>query len=94
MQRHFPLKEFDIDYIKIDRSFISNLNSNATDRALVEAIIVMAHKLDIKTIAEGVETEEQQNLLHGFGCDYVQGFLYSPPVPTGEFEKMLLSVAQ
>ncbi len=88
------LKEFDIDYIKIDRSFISNLSSNATDRALVEAIIVMAHKLDIKTIAEGVETEEQQNLLHGFGCDYVQGFLYSPPVPTIEFEKMLLSVAQ
>lgn len=85
------LKEFDIDYIKIDRSFISNLSENPIDRALVEAIIMMAHKLDIKTIAEGVETEEQQNLLIGFGCDYVQGFLYSPPVPIEEFEKLIKS---
>ncbi|MCE7915128.1 MAG: EAL domain-containing protein [Nitrosomonas sp. PRO4] len=85
------LKEFDIDYIKIDRSFISNLSENPIDRALVEAIIMMAHKLDIKTIAEGVETEEQQNLLIGFGCDYVQGFLYSPPVPIEEFEKLIMS---
>lgn len=84
------LKEFDIDYIKIDRSFISNLSNNPIDRALVEAIIVMAHKLDIKTIAEGVETKEQQNLLIGFGCDYVQGFLYSPPVPVEEFEKLII----
>ncbi len=85
------LKEFDIDYIKIDRSFISNLSENPTDRALVEAIIMMAHKLDIKIIAEGVETEEQQNLLIGFGCDYVQGFFYSPPVPIEEFEKLIVS---
>jgi len=84
------LKEFDIDYIKIDRSFISNLNNNSIDRALVEAIIVMAHKLDIKTIAEGVETKEQQDLLIGFGCDYVQGFFYSPPVPVEEFEKLII----
>ncbi|WP_297324026.1 EAL domain-containing protein [Nitrosomonas sp.] len=83
------LKEFDIDYIKIDRSFISNLNNNPIDRALVEAIIMMAHKLDIKTIAEGVETQEQQNLLIEFGCDYVQGFLYSPPIPIEEFEKLI-----
>jgi diguanylate cyclase (GGDEF)-like protein/PAS domain S-box-containing protein len=83
------LKKFDIDYLKIDRSFISQLMDNATDRALVEAIIVMAHKLDIKTIAEGVETKEQRDLLVHFGCDYVQGFLYSEPV-TGEiFEELL-----
>lgn len=84
------LKEFDIDYIKIDRSFISNLNNNLIDLALVEAIIVMAHKLDIKTIAEGVETEEQQNLLMGFGCDYLQGFFYSPPIAIEEFEKLII----
>jgi len=84
------LKEFNIDYIKIDRSFISNLIHNTTDRALVEAMIVMAHKLDIKTIAEGVETNEQQDLLIEFGCDYVQGFLYSPPVPATEFEDLIL----
>ena len=84
------LKEFDIDYIKIDRSFISNLSNNATDRALVEAIIVMAHKLDIKTIAEGVETNAQQDLLIHFDCDYVQGFLHSPPVPVEEFERLIV----
>jgi diguanylate cyclase (GGDEF)-like protein/PAS domain S-box-containing protein len=83
------LKKFDIDYLKIDRSFINQLMDNATDRALVEAIIVMAHKLDIKTIAEGVETKEQQDLLVHFGCDYVQGFLYSTPITKDAFEKLL-----
>jgi EAL domain-containing protein (putative c-di-GMP-specific phosphodiesterase class I) len=62
---------------------------NETDRALVEAIIVMAHKLDIKTIAEGVETKEQRDLLVHFGCDYVQGFLYSAPVTEEAFEALL-----
>jgi len=84
------LKKFDIDFLKIDYSFVHQLMGNATDRALVEAIIVMAHKLDIKTIAEGVETEAQQDLLTHFGCDYVQGFLYSIPVPQQEFEQLLI----
>lgn len=84
------LKKFDIDYLKIDRSFISQLMDNATDRALVEAIIVMAHKLDIKTIAEGVETKEQQDLLVHFGCDYVQGFLYSIPIVQQAFGQLLV----
>lgn len=83
------LKQFDVDYLKIDRSFISNLIEDASDRALTEAIIVMAHKLGIKTIAEGVETNAQRELLISFGCDYAQGFLYSPAVPADEFEKML-----
>lgn len=85
------LKKFDIDYLKIDRSFISNLISNETDRALVEAIIVMAHKLDINTIAEGVETMEQQDLLIQFGCDYAQGFYYSEAISVEEFEKLLVN---
>lgn len=84
------LKKFDIDYLKIDRSFINQLIDNATDRALVEAIIVMAHKLDIKTIAEGVEKKEQQDLLMYFGCDYVQGFLYSTPIPAEAFRKLII----
>lgn len=83
------LKAFDIDYLKIDRSFTANLTSNMTDNALVEAIILMAHKLDIKTIAEGVETQEQQDLLIELGCDYVQGYFYSSPVPVEEFEKLI-----
>lgn len=84
------LKKFDIDYLKIDRSFINQLIDNATDRVLVEAIIVMAHKLDIKTIAEGVETKEQEDLLVHFGCDYVQGFLYSIPIAQRAFEQLLV----
>lgn len=83
------LKRFDIDYLKIDRSFIKDLELDAHDKALTEAIIVMAHKLGIKTIAEGVETEGQLGLLKSFGCDYVQGFLYSPAVPAAEFVKMI-----
>lgn len=83
------LKQFDIDYLKIDRSFISGLTNHDSDQALTEAIIVMAHKLGIKTVAEGVETAGQLNLLRSFGCDYAQGFWYSPAVPATEFEKML-----
>lgn len=83
------LKQFDIDYLKIDRSFVKDLEKNEDDKALTEAIIVMAHKLGIRTIAEGVETEQQRDLLKSFGCDYVQGFLYSPAVPAAEFEKMV-----
>ena len=83
------LNKFDIDYLKIDRSFISKLTEDKSDEVLTGAIIVMAHKLGIQTIAEGVETKAQRDLLVSFGCDYVQGFLYSPPVPKEEFEKML-----
>ncbi|HKB59344.1 MAG TPA: EAL domain-containing protein [Gallionellaceae bacterium] len=83
------LKRFDIDYLKIDRSFVQQLAENASDRALTEAIVVMAHKLGIKVIAEGVETAVQRDLLAGLGCDYLQGYLYSPPVPQGQFIDML-----
>jgi diguanylate cyclase (GGDEF)-like protein/PAS domain S-box-containing protein len=83
------LKKFDIDYIKIDQSFVRGLTHNTGDLALCEAMIVMAHKLDMKVIAEGVETNKQQTLLKGIGCDYAQGFLLSKPVPADEFEKLL-----
>ena len=85
------LKQFDIDYLKIDHSFILTLTEDSSDKALVEAIIVMAHKLGIKTIAEGVETVAQRDQLAAYGCDYAQGFLYSRPVPAAEFEKLLAS---
>jgi diguanylate cyclase (GGDEF)-like protein/PAS domain S-box-containing protein len=83
------LKKFPVDYLKIDRSFISSLNENASDLALTEAIIVMAHKLGIKTIAEGVETERQRDLLVSFGCDYAQGYWFSHPLPEAEFIALL-----
>ncbi len=83
------LKKFDIDYIKIDQSFIQNMGEDMNDQALCEAIIVMAHKLGLKVIAEGVETELQRDLLAAYGCDYAQGWLYSKAVPAGEFESLL-----
>ena len=83
------LKKFDIDYLKIDQSFVSHLASDPNDKALCEAIVVMAHKLGLKVIAEGVETEEQRNLLSLAGCDYAQGNLFSKPIPREDFEPLL-----
>jgi diguanylate cyclase (GGDEF)-like protein/PAS domain S-box-containing protein len=83
------LKKFDIDYVKIDRSFTRNIQPGSDDMALCEAIIVMAHKLGLHVIAEGVETVEQRDLLLAAGCDYAQGYLFSRPVPPEEMEKLL-----
>ena len=84
------LKKFDIDYLKIDQSFVSNLENDTDDLALCEAIIVMAHKLGLKVIAEGVETELQRDILLRAGCDYAQGFLYSKALPAEEFDALLV----
>ncbi|PKG57916.1 GGDEF domain-containing protein [Shewanella sp. Choline-02u-19] len=80
------LKKFDIDFLKIDQSFTQNLDSNSDDSTLCEAIIVMAHKLGMKVIAEGVETDYQRQVLLDAGCDYGQGYLFSRPVPAEQFE--------
>lgn len=85
------LKKFDIDYIKIDQSFVRHLEPNSSDLALCEAMIVMAHKLGIKVIAEGVETAEQRDLLIAAGCDYGQGYLFARPLPAAELETLLWS---
>ena len=84
------LNRFDVDYLKIDRTFVQKMTTDSASKSLTEAIILMAHKLGIKTIAEGVETVEQRDLLISFDCDYMQGFLYSKPIPASEFEKMLV----
>ncbi|WP_256360410.1 EAL domain-containing protein [Methylomonas koyamae] len=80
------LKKFDIDYIKIDQSFVRSMVAESSDMALCEAIVVMAHKLGIKVVAEGIETAEQYQLLQRIGCDYGQGYLISQPVPAEQFE--------
>ena len=85
------IKRFDIDYLKIDRSFVHNLETDSDNMALSEAIIVMAHKLGLKVIAEGVETVAQRDFLAAAGCDYAQGYLFSKPVPPEEFERLLNS---
>ncbi|WP_075186153.1 two-component system response regulator [Teredinibacter haidensis] len=83
------LKKFDIDFLKIDRLFVQNLGADTDDLILCEAIIVMAHKLGLKVIAEGVETSAQADLLVRAGCDYAQGYLYAKPMPGDEFAQFL-----
>lgn len=80
------LQKFDIDFVKIDQSFVRGLVSGSTDQALCQAIIAMAHALGMKVIAEGVETVVQRDLLAQAGCDFAQGYWYSRPVPAAEFE--------
>ncbi len=87
------LKNLDIDYLKIDQSFTRNLALGSSDMALSEAIIVMAHKLGLEVIAEGVETQAQLDLLRAAGCDYGQGFLFAEPMSGEAFEKLLLESA-
>jgi EAL domain-containing protein (putative c-di-GMP-specific phosphodiesterase class I) len=82
------LLKMDIDYIKIDQSFVENLSANTEDFAVCEAMIVMAHKLGIKVVAEGVEKQEQLNLLADAGCDYAQGFLLAKPLSSKAFERL------
>ncbi|WP_246207182.1 bifunctional diguanylate cyclase/phosphodiesterase [Methylocystis heyeri] len=85
------LKKFDIDYLKIDRSFVRDIVEDEHDRAIVEAIIAMAKRLGIELIAEGVETREQADLLAAGGCNLAQGFLYAEPLPEKDFLDFVLA---
>ncbi|HEV7618838.1 MAG TPA: EAL domain-containing protein [Burkholderiaceae bacterium] len=87
------LKKFDIDYLKIDQSFVRDMEADAGNRTIAESIIVMAHKLGMQVIAEGIETIAQKELLIAAGCDYGQGFLFSAAVPPQAFEQMLAESA-
>ena len=84
------LKKLNVDYVKIDRSFVKNLSENSEDIALCEAIVVLAHKLNLKVIAEGIETFEQAEKLTEIGCDFGQGYYFSRPVQPKNFEDYLL----
>ncbi|MES2581778.1 MAG: EAL domain-containing protein [Pseudomonadota bacterium] len=87
------LQKFDIDFVKIDQSFVRHLTDNSTDLALCRAIVVMAHALGMRVIAEGVETAQQRDLLAEAGCDYAQGYLYAQPMPAPEFEAFVATYA-
>lgn len=85
------LKRLNVDFLKIDKSFVANISSSEEDLAICEAMIVMAHKLNIRVVAEGIETKEQANLLTKAGCDYGQGYLFSHP---HSFETVLRQLHQ
>ena len=83
------LKRLPLDQLKIDQSFICDIATNSSDKAIVRAIIAMAHSLDLDVIAEGVETEEQRQILLKRECTHYQGYLFSKPVPIEQFEALL-----
>jgi EAL domain-containing protein (putative c-di-GMP-specific phosphodiesterase class I) len=83
------LQRFPIDKLKIDRSFIRDLDSNPDDASIVRAIISLAHGLRLKVVAEGVESEAQLDILRRMGCDQYQGFLRSPAVPATQIAALL-----
>lgn len=78
-----------IDCLKIDRTFIKNLHTSTKDKAFVQAIVTMAKTLGMKTVAEGVELDEQLELLQEIGCEIAQGYLFSKPLPAFQFEKLM-----
>lgn len=81
------LKKFDIDHLKIDQSFTRHLGESASDRALCEAMVMMAHRLGLSVVAEGLETAEQRQLLVDMGCNFGQGYLYTKPLTAQAFEQ-------
>lgn len=83
------LKKFKVDHIKIDRSFLKEINENIEDSTIVQSIILLAKGFCLKVVAEGVETEEQWELLKLLNCHYIQGFLFSKPLPEEQFGNLL-----
>jgi EAL domain-containing protein (putative c-di-GMP-specific phosphodiesterase class I) len=86
------LKKFPIDYVKIDRSFIKDITADPDDAAIASAVVAMAHSLNLRVIAEGVETIEQLNFLRSLNCDEMQGYFVSRPVQASELTHLLEGV--
>jgi diguanylate cyclase len=83
------LRRFPVRRVKLDRAFVSELGSQSSSCAIVEAIVAMAHKLGLRVVAEGVETAEQRDQLLRYGCDELQGFWFSRPVDAATFGALL-----
>ena len=85
------LRQFPVDVVKIDRSFVRDIHTESDDASITAAIISMAHELGLRVVAEGVETEEQLDILRGQGCEEMQGYLFSRPLPEDEATELLRS---
>ena len=79
------LKKYKVDFIKIDRSYINGIHTHPDDEAIIKSILYLARELNMKVVAEGVETEQQLEFLKNYQCDFIQGYLFSRPVEVGEF---------
>ena len=82
-------KQLPLDTLKIDRTFVRDIETDSDDAAIIGAIIAMAHGLDVRVTAEGVETKGQMEALRKLGCDEFQGYLLSKPLPAGEFRRAI-----
>ncbi len=85
------LKDFPIDRLKIDKAFVSNLEADGSNLAILRAVVVLGHSLDKKVVAEGVETQYQHDFLKSITCDELQGHYFSKPLPETEFERLVLN---
>ncbi len=85
------LQQFPFDVLKLDRCFIQNINLNPKNQVIVEAVIKMAHQLQLEVVAEGVETQAELELLQKYQCDLIQGYLFSRPLPAQEFQALVES---
>lgn len=83
------LQNYNFDIMKIDMSFVRQIETNTKTRSIIRFIIEMAHTMNIKIIAEGAETKEQVEFLRDNGCDYIQGYYFYKPMPEEEFVKLL-----
>ena len=83
------LRRFPIDVLKIDRSFVMKIDKSKTDASVVKLILGLANELDIKVVAEGVETIDQYQRLKNWKCDLIQGFYFSKPLPESDYTKLL-----
>ena len=88
------LKRFPVDRLKVDKSFVRDIDSDPDDAAIVRAIITLGHALGLKVVAEGVETQAHLEFLREHNCDELQGYYFSRPVPAGEIEAMLRAMAE
>jgi diguanylate cyclase (GGDEF)-like protein/PAS domain S-box-containing protein len=85
------LKKFNVDYIKIDRSYIKDIIENPGDSTIVQSIILLAKGFQLKVVAEGVETKEQWEVLKGLGCHFIQGYLFSKPIAAADFAQLIVT---
>lgn len=88
------LSHFPVDVLKIDRAFIKNMNSSATDASIVKLILQLAKVLHFKVVAEGVETQMQYQQLKAWECNLIQGFLFSKPLPANQFVNLVMQEQQ